>query len=131
MMPYRSVRPCTDVPGDTQRGCETPARPAAGQTQPPPPDPHRSVCEPVKICMTPGRVMQPFLGGRELLAIRARTARASNGQHQSLRQTEADRGALLREVDRLQKELALHADCRRDISIGDALRLTADAQGES
>lgn len=48
--------------------------------------------------------MSERLDGRELLAIRARTARAHDGLHQSLARTEADREALLREVCRLDAE---------------------------
>jgi hypothetical protein len=63
------------------------------------------------------------IDGRELLAIRARTARAGYGLHQSFAVTEADREVLLREVYRLRAELELHVGCRLDVSIGDALRL--------
>jgi hypothetical protein len=58
--------------------------------------------------------MSERLDGREMLAIRARTARAGDGQHQSLAQTETDREALLREVYRLDGERrALKAECDR------------------
>lgn len=46
--------------------------------------------------------MSDKIRARELLAIRARTAHAEDGLHQSLRQTETDREALLREVYRLR-----------------------------
>lgn len=46
--------------------------------------------------------MSDKIRARELLAIRTRTARAEDGLHQSLRQTETDREALLREVYRLR-----------------------------
>lgn len=46
----------------------------------------------------PTKIREP-LDGRELLAIRARTMRARDGQHQSLAQTEADREELLRELE--------------------------------
>jgi len=48
--------------------------------------------------------MSEEITGRELLAIRARTARAGYGLHQSLTVTEADRDALLREVYRLRAD---------------------------
>jgi hypothetical protein len=55
------------------------------------------------------------LPGRELLAIRARTARARTGQHQSLRQTEADRDALMEYVRELEARLVVGAmDARVD-----------------
>jgi hypothetical protein len=70
------------------------------------------------------------INGRELLAIRARAARAQNGQHQSLRQTEADRHALVAEVYRLRDELAGHVGCRADLSIGAALRLMRNEESD-
>lgn len=72
--------------------------------------------------------MSDKIRARELLAIRARTARAEDGQHQSLRQTETDRAALLREVDQLrdldatagQLEAQLDQVCTCDPGITDS-----------
>lgn len=62
------------------------------------------------------------IDGRELLAIRARTSRAAQGQHQSLRQTEADREKLVHEVYRLRA---------RDAAAGRVEALCRDLEAES
>lgn len=75
--------------------------------------------------------MSELIGGRELLAIRARAGRARIGGHQSLRQTEADREALLREVYQLREiagiNSALYRSAEADVSAVHAL-LTAQGR---
>ena len=75
--------------------------------------------------------MSELIDGRELLAIRARAGRARIGGHQSLRQTEADREALLREVYQLRKIAAtngaLYRSAEADVSAVHAL-LTAQGR---
>jgi hypothetical protein len=70
--------------------------------------------------------MSKEIDGRELLAIRARAARSQDGQHQSLRQTEADRHALVREVYRLRSERDAGQECITSLqSVLDELTATA------
>jgi len=69
--------------------------------------------------------MSEPLSGRDLLAIRARTTRAADGQRQSLAQTEQDRAALLNEVYRLRETAvvngALHRSAEGEVTAVHAL----------